>query len=289
MTALNLSPVEVRDQMTRTSFQEEFVKPNKPVVMKDYSANWPAREKWDFDYFKAKHPNVMVPVYKEAFANTGTSYTSTDNKMPFGDYLDLIASEPTQYRMFLYNIFKHIPGLCEDFDYPDIVDRYLTKYPFMFFGGATSWVDVHYDLDLSHVFLTQFTGRKRIVLFAPECSDYLYRHPLTVSCNIDIGNPDFDRYPRLHDIKGYECVVEAGDTLFIPSGYWHYIYYIDGGFSLSLRSRPDQLTRRLLSGLKIFNLTVVDNSITKLLGAERWYNMKEEMAIKKAKKLPQFG
>lgn len=198
MTDLNLSPIEVRDQITRTNFQEEFVKPNKPVIMKDYSASWPAREKWTFDYFKARHPNVMVPVYKEAFANTGTSYTSTDNKMPFGEYLDLIASEPTQYRMFLYNIFKHIPDLCKDFNYPNIVDRYLTKYPFMFFGGATSWVDVHYDLDLSHVLLTQFAGRKRIVLFAPEYSDYLYRHPLTVSCNIDIGNPDFEQIGRAH-------------------------------------------------------------------------------------------
>lgn len=285
MTALNLQPIEKRDDLTRQSFQEEFLKPNKPVVMTNFSKNWAAREKWSFDYFKKGHADLMVPVYAEAFANTGQSYTSTNNKMRFGDYLDLIAKEPTKLRMFLFNIFKHIPSLCDDFSYPDIVDRYLKNYPFMFFGGASSWVDVHYDLDLSHVFLTQFYGKKRVVLFGPEYSDHLYRHPLTVSCNVDIGNPDFNRYPRLKEAKGYECIIDNGETLFIPSGYWHYIYYIEGGFALSLRARPDSLARRMFSGIKIFNLTVLDHNISKILGAQKWYDMKEKMAIKKAERI----
>jgi hypothetical protein len=285
---LNLSPVEIRDRITREEFQAEFAKPNKPVVMKDYCSTWAAKDKWTLDYFKSRHPDLMVPVYKEAFANTGTSYTSSDNKMRFADYLDLIAGGPTQYRMFLFNIFKHIPDLCDDFNYPGILDRYLTKYPFMFFGGEGSYVDAHYDLDLSHVILTQFHGQKKIILFAPEYSDYLYRHPLTVSANIDIGNPDFDKYPRLKEVPGFECTLEHGDTLFIPSGWWHYVYYETGGFSLSLRARPESLARRLQTGVKIFNLTVLDHGMSKLLGAQRWYGMKENMAVKKAEKLPKI-
>lgn len=282
MQNLNLQPIEVRENITREDFQENFLKYNKPVVMKNFSANWPAKEKWSFEYFKNGHADLMVPVYKEAFANTGQSYTSTDNQMRFGDYLDLIANEPTQYRMFLFNIFKHIPDLCNDFNYPDITDHYLKKFPFMFFGGATSWVDVHYDLDLSHVFITQFHGKKRIVLFGPEYSTQLYRHPLTVSCNVDIGNPDFNRYPKLAEAKGYECVIDNGDTLFMPSGYWHYIYYMEGGFALSLRSQPSSWLRRLHGLWNIFNLTVVDHNISRVLGAKRWYDMKERMAIKRA-------
>ena len=59
-----------------------------------------------FDYFKKDHADLMVPVFKEAFANTGTSYISTENKMRFGDYLDIIANKPSLLRMFLFNIFK---------------------------------------------------------------------------------------------------------------------------------------------------------------------------------------
>jgi len=285
---LQLKSIPILEKTSREIFQTQFMKPNKPVIMKDFSESWAARKRWTLDYFKREHGDLMVPVYEDAFANTGASYTSTDRKMRFGDYVDLIASKPTKLRMFLFNIFKHVLSLCQDFDYPNIADRFLKKYPFMFFGGAGSHVDVHYDLDLSHVYLTQFHGKKRVILFAPECSDYLYRHPLTVSCNIDIGNPDFNRYPRLKDVTGYECILEEGDTLFIPSGWWHYIYYIDGGFSLSLRSRPENLSRRLFSLVKIFNLTILDHTLSKIFGAQKWYDKKEQMAIKKAKNLPPF-
>jgi hypothetical protein len=282
---LNLQPVDVCENIDRALFTQRYLKSNTPVVMKNYSKDWAAKEKWSFDYFKSRYPELMVPVYGEAFADTGKSYTSTDDKMLFGDYLDLIAAQPTQLRMFLFNIFKHIPDLCQDFTYPDIIDAYVKKHPFMFFGGATSKVDAHYDLDLSHVFLTQFQGRKRVVLFGPEYSTHLYRHPLTVSCNIDLGNPDFAKYPKLLEAKGYECEINNGETLFIPSGYWHYIYYIEGGFALSLRARTTRISRLTLAGFKMFNLLVVDYNMSRLLGAKRWYAMKEQLAIKRAMKL----
>lgn len=283
---LNLQPVERRESITKAEFQRDFVKLNKPVVLDNYSKNWPAREKWTLAYFKNRYPDLMVPIYKEAFATSGQSYTHTNDKMRFADYLDLIASEPTHLRMFLFNIFKHIPDLCHDFDYPNIVDHYIKRYPFMFFGGATSYVDIHYDLDLSHVFLTQFHGKKKVILFGPEYSDYLYRHPLTVSCNIDFSNPDFKRYPKLLEAKGYECEIDNGQTLFIPSGYWHYIYYEEGGFALSLRARPGSISRLLLALYKMFKLTILDYNISRILGAERWYAMKENMAVRRAKRLP---
>lgn len=39
---------------------------------------------------------------------------------------------------------------------------------------------------------------------------------------VDIDNPDFEMYPKLHDIAGYEAVVEPGDVLYIPM-YWYVV------------------------------------------------------------------
>jgi hypothetical protein len=186
--------------------------------------------------------------------------------------------------MFLFNIHKNIPALCEDFDYPEIVDRYLTKFPFLFFGQAGSHVDVHYDADMSHVFITQFLGRKKIILFAPEYSKHLYHHPFTVSCNVDLSKPDLNKYPKLAKAKGFECVLNPGETLFMPSGYWHYIYYIDTSFSLSLRAQASNFTQRLRGYRNIFNLMVVDNYLNKILKSKRWYAMKEKIAVQRAEK-----
>tara|TARA_R110000868_G_scaffold362686_2_gene624910 strand:- start:30669 stop:31544 length:876 start_codon:yes stop_codon:yes gene_type:complete len=285
MTDLNLQSVARIDSISRDDFQNTFVKSNTPVVMRSFSENWAAKDKWTYDYFKQHCGDVEVPLYSEAMATSDDNYLTAQDKMRFGDYLDLIQQGPSKKRMFLFNIFEHMPQLCDDFSYPDLSKRFLNKYPFMFFGGETSYVDVHYDLDLSHVFLTQFTGKKKIILFAPEYSQHLYQHPLTVSCNVDFRDPDFERYPLLNHVKGYECTLEHGDTLFIPTGYWHYVYYETSGFSLSLRSRPERLSRRLYSWLKIFNLTVADRTIAKILGAQKWYDKKEVMAQKTAIKI----
>ncbi|MFA6036539.1 MAG: hypothetical protein WC748_00285 [Legionellales bacterium] len=64
---LNLQPVEICDNIDRSIFQKNYLKPNIPVVMKNFSATWPAKEKWSFDYFKSCYPDLMVPVYGEGY------------------------------------------------------------------------------------------------------------------------------------------------------------------------------------------------------------------------------
>ena len=283
---LDLRPLERRDDISPLEFRETYFKSRRPVVMKSFSSKWPAISKWTIDFLRENYGGLSVPVFEEAFADSGASYGSTNEYMPFGEYLDLIQSGPTLKRLFLFNILKHAPELTRDFDFPEFAGKWARKHPFMFFGGQTSYVDAHFDADMSHVFLTQFEGRKRVVLYGPEWSDYLYRHKFTVSHNVDLGNPDFDRYPRLLDAKGYECILEHGDTVYMPSGYWHYVYYETGGFSLALRSPITGPIGRTHMLYRLLALAVGDHGLSKLLGQKRWYARKEAMAHRKAARLP---
>ena len=45
------------------------------------------------------------------------------------------------------------------------------------FGGEGSVTRNHIDIDMSHVFITQFQGIKRIWLFPWEQSDFMYKLP----------------------------------------------------------------------------------------------------------------
>lgn len=282
MPQLNLIPILRAKMPDPSRFQRAYLKLSKPVILTDFSESWEARKKWTFEYFQKYAGDVEVPLYGEGFAGSEKNYMESSTRMRFGDYIDLIAADKTQLRMFLFNIFDHIPSLCHDFNYPTIVPSYLTKYPFMFFGGRGSFVDAHYDVDLSHVFLTQFHGKRKVILFPPSESIFLYRHPLTVSTNVDIGNPDYAKYPKLLRASGYECILEPGETLFIPSGYWHYIYYLEGGFGLSLRSQSIPLNKRISGLWNICKLLLIDNNLSKLIGASKWYIMKEKIAVKRA-------
>ena len=180
--------IDRHDVLNREDFIQNYLKPRRPV-MRSFAQNWPALEKWTYEYLKQGCGQVEVPLYSEAFANSDNDYLDSTQSMPFGEYLDLIQAGPTPLRMFLFNVFKYMPQLRDDFSYPDLGVPFLKNHPFLFVGGQDAYVDIHYDLDHSHVFLTQMTGTKRVILYGSEDSKKLYRHPLTVSCNVDFRDP----------------------------------------------------------------------------------------------------
>lgn len=277
---MNLQSIDRRSGLTRATFKAEYLDPRKPVILTDLMKDWPAREKWSIQYLKQHYGAIKVPVYSENYSKPGAGYMTPDKEIPFREYLEMLESGPCKYRLFLFNIFKHAPAMCEDYTLPDIMDGFFKEYPFMFFGGEGTHVALHYDIDLSHVFLNQFHGRKRVVLFPPEASRYLYHHPFTVASYIDVNHPDYDRYPALKKVNGFEGVLQPGETIFMPSGYWHYIEYTDGGYSMALRAN-ESYVRRVKGALNIAQHFVVDKGMNKLMGAS-WREMKEQIAKRRA-------
>lgn len=150
----------------------------------------------------------------------------------------------------------------------------------MFFGGQGSFTKIHYDIDCSHVFLNQFQSRKRVLLFDQEQSKYLYHVPFTVGCLVDMTNPDETIYPSLKHVNGYETILEHGETLFIPSMYWHHIEYLDGGYSISLRAN-NTIELKVKGAVHIAKHLAVDRGMNYLLG-KKWMDMKINMAKRNA-------
>lgn len=277
---LELQPIERRTGLDPETFAAEFLIPMVPVVLTDLMVTWPAREKWTIDYFKTKYGHLRVPVVSNNYSKPGKGYMSPDRVISFREYLEILESGPTDLRIFLWNIFREAPELREDFRIPTIMDGFVNELPFMFFGGQGSKVALHYDIDMSHVFLNQIHGRKRVILFSPDQSRLLYRHPFTVASYVDINRPDLHRFPALAHAKGYEVTLEPGETVFIPSGFWHYIEYTDGGYSISLRSFGS-IPARMRGLANIATHYVVDKGLNHLIGPS-WRKMKERMADRRA-------
>src|SRR5690606_38134237 len=121
-------------------------------------------------------------------------------------------------RMFLFNMFKKKPELRKDFPCPPLFKGLLGRIGFMFFGAKGIKVRIHQDMDMSNVLLTQFHGRKRVVLIDPKYSRLLYKLPFNTHSLIDLDNPDYQKYPGLKHIEIYDCVINHGDSIFMPSG-----------------------------------------------------------------------
>ena len=186
-------PIERRTGLTREEFIENYLKPKRPVVFTDLSKDWPATTKWTFEFLKEKYGNLDVPIIGSDYHKPGPNYMKSQITMKFGEYLDLIQNGPTEYRIFLWNIFDHARELINDVSNPTICDGWVDKYPFMFFGGAGAVTNLHYDIDCSNVFHTHFWTRKHILLFDQQQNPFLYQHPYTVQSHVNPLKPDLEK------------------------------------------------------------------------------------------------
>jgi hypothetical protein len=50
--ALILKPIDVVENITKEEFEEKYLKPRIPVVIRGMAKKWPAYEKWNLDYMK---------------------------------------------------------------------------------------------------------------------------------------------------------------------------------------------------------------------------------------------
>lgn len=280
--ALHLTEIERVKTLSRKDFLDHYVKPQKPVVIEQLTADWPAYTKWHLDYIKDIAGDKTVPLYDDRPVSHKEGFNEAHATMKMSAYIDLLQSQPTNYRIFLYNLMKEVPVLKNDFRWPNIGLRLVKQLPMLFFGGENSRVFMHFDIDYSNILHFHFHGKKRCVLFAPDQTRYLYKvpHALISREDIDFDDPDFSKWPALRKAKGYVCELNHGEMLYMPEGYWHYMKYLTPGFSMSLRSFPRSIGNLAKA---LYNVTVMryfDNIMRRWKG-QQWIDYKNEEAVRR--------
>lgn len=284
--ALHLTPIDVVENITKEEFRKNYLLPRKPVVIKGITKNWPAYSKWNLEYMKQVVGDITVPLYDSSKADPAAPINAASAEMKFSEYIDLIKSTPTDLRIFFFDPIKHAPELQKDYISPkDLMGGFLEKYPSMFFGGQGSVTFLHFDIDMPHLFHTHFGGRKHVLLFDYKWKERLYKIPYATYAleDFDISNPDFEKFPALNGVEGIECFLEHGDTLFMPTGWWHWMKYLDGSFSITQRAWDKSWAVKAHS---LWNLTVqrkFDDFMKKRF-KKKYMDWKEAKAIKIANK-----
>ncbi len=283
---LNLEQIPREKTLTKQEFIQKYFKPQKPVVIERFIEDWPAYTKWNLDYIKEIAGDKEVPLYDDRPVKHDEGFNEPHAKMKMADYVELLKSGPTKYRIFLWNILKEIPELQKDFTYPDFGLRLMKGLPMLFFGGKDSHTFMHYDIDLANIFHFHFEGTKQCILFSQDETKFLYKipHSLITREDIDFTDPDLEKWPALERAKGYITHLDHGNVLYIPEGYWHHMKYITAGFSMSLRAiarKPKNLGKAIYN---IFVMRHFDNLMRKLKGQE-WIDWKNEEALERTQKL----
>jgi hypothetical protein len=283
---MQLQAVDTVDEISSEDFKQNYYDTMRPLVIKNLSKDWPAYKKWTWDYFIDTVGDKEVGVYNNIKSDAYTPINTADAYMKFGDYLRKVKAGPLDLRIFLFNIFQHAPQVVKDFTWPEnLMKGFVKKYPMLFVGGEGSVTHIHFDIDMSHILHTQFIGRKKVLLFPYEEQYKLYRKPWEVLSLANFANYsqdfDYESFPAVKLARGYEVILEHGDTLFMPAGYWHHMEYLQGGFAMSLRALQNNMGGKLTGLWKLFGMRNID-TLMKKTAPRWWYNRKRSKLLRLA-------
>jgi cupin-like protein len=141
--------------------------------------------------------------------------------------------------------------------YPGYFNPEDYRWPFFFMGAQGAVSPIHRDL--AHNLATHLFGAKRWRIFSPDQAEFLYPNtgpddgPSAQTCLVDVEAPDLERFPLYANAKPIDLVVNAGEILFVPSGWFHHVNALDLCLNIAYslkwdKGRPGEIkvNRRLI-------------------------------------------
>ncbi len=105
-------------------------------------------------------------------------------------------------------------------------------------GPANTLTAIHKDSIVGAIpictLFAQIRGRKQFVLAAPEQAPFLYPSPVDSNASlVDPEDVDLERFPLLRQARFEETILEPGELLLIPGGWWHLVQAMEPCISIS--------------------------------------------------------
>jgi hypothetical protein len=221
-------------------YVREYVLPLKPVIITGALEHWAARKKWTLEFFQERYGNLPLEV-------DGRSLSMAQL------IAEVEASTPHAPAPYLRNFpVKDLPTALQAdiapmppctgpnwLDHPLITARASLTYTELYIGGKGAKFPVlHYDGLHTHAFLMQIQGVKEYVGFAPDQTPYMYNRSGAEQANVseinDVENWDIDRFALFGNAKGIRFTLHPGETLFMPSGWWHTARILSPSITVSI-------------------------------------------------------
>ncbi|CAH8521315.1 unnamed protein product [Dicrocoelium dendriticum] len=214
-----------------------------PVVAKSLASHWPACRLWTLDYldeflelplkFRMSQRNTTSVQWEPdcdfVFASVGNfrdwlNGVSTPNN-PFHQYS---LEHWWAYADYVYMDSCKLTKLAQDIPWGDAFDLMGRQVSSTFWLGSSGANSIcHYDTYGVNL-VVQIFGKKSWTLFPPSDSPFLYetRVPLeesTVFSEVNFPTPDYTVHPLISKVSPRFVVMEPGDVLFVPRGWWHFV------------------------------------------------------------------
>jgi hypothetical protein len=242
--------VEKREAVPTDEFLERYVAGCRPVVITGLARGWPALQRWRPLQLKADYGHLDVAVQRGRatdpdFERNKAALRRTEK---LGDFIDSVLAAGASNDMYMTandEVLRRpefAPLLRDIGPLPYYCDASaLAGACSLWLGPAGTLTPLHHDTLM--LFHTQIVGRKRWRFISPLEWARVY-NSVGVYSPIDVDAPDLARFPAFAGVKMLEVVVEPGETVFLPLGWWHQVASLDVSVSLSFTNLavPNQFT-----------------------------------------------
>jgi ribosomal protein L16 Arg81 hydroxylase len=231
--------IERRSELSRAEFLDRYYAANRPVVLTEMMKDWRALALWSPEYFKATCGSESVEVMsdRDSDSNYEVNCESHKTTMRFRDYIDrvstggasndcyMVANNHSLQRQGMRHLLSDIVAFPEYLD-PASVEGGV----FLWFGPEGTLTPLHHDV--LNVLMAQVLGRKHVTLVPSNQLHYVYNE-MGVYSEVDCEKPDLRRFPAFECTRRQSVVLNPGEALFIPVGWWHHVRALDVSVTVS--------------------------------------------------------
>lgn len=224
-----LREVQVSVCPTDDEFEVSFGVPLIPALIRGVVDKWPAYSRWSFESFVTHFGNCK---------EYGVRSTSKSDYKQFSiaEYVEYLKSTQDRAPFYLRDCKFHLNSkLLDDYFVPSyfsswhhaIAKKYRPNLSWIYIGAADTYSGLHLDIWNTSAWNAVFSGKKLWLFFPPAQIDGLYNGL------VNPFNPDLKKFPYYSQTTPLVCIQEPGEIVFTPSGWWHAVYNIEAGISLT--------------------------------------------------------
>ncbi|AUX46442.1 hypothetical protein SOCE26_079480 [Sorangium cellulosum] len=237
--ALDPTGIPRRSGVSAAELRDVFVAGNTPVILTDVVTRWPAFGRWTPAYLSEHFGDVTVDVTtgRESDPDYDMHAARHTESTPLRDFVarvEAARAETNDFYMVANNRVlerTRLGSLLNDVVLPDgyCATQRLLGSSALWLGPAGTVTPLHYDT--SNILFGQVYGRKRYRMIAP------FETSLFEGARAMYAGRDPERDP-MDPVLVKDVVLEPGEALFIPVGWWHHVRALDVSISLGINSFP---------------------------------------------------
>ncbi len=215
-------PIEEISPPLPVDFEEAYVRPERPIVIRGLARGWPAHHRWTEQYFRSRYGSSPMKIL--ATKSGEVRYTQKGlhfSYVTLNEFFDKMAAGDGSIP-YLSTTWDQVPeAIRSDVDLPQICQEASWLRCKFWIGAPGTVAPLHRDSPQN--LYAQLVGRKRFYLMPTSDTRRVYPtwESLRILGGVDVEAPDLTKYPRFVEASVSYCDLEPGDVLFIPSWWWH--------------------------------------------------------------------